>query len=107
MTVELYHASLNPSGPNYATWREIFDADRVPLKSAQPVKAELQGEGHDKEVYLLDLAAMTIPQRARLLDKVAKKFGVPIYEVEAEIAKKGFPIRSADVIVSFDVRAFV
>lgn len=105
MTVELYSAILNPRGPNYQSWHEILGFDRVPLKSARSVKANL-GEEKDVEAYLLDLAALTLPQRARLLAIVAKRFGAPIYEVEAEINKAGFPIRAVDVIVSFDMRAF-
>jgi hypothetical protein len=106
MTVELYSAILNSSGPNYQSWHDVLGSDRVPLKSSASVKAEL-GPEKDVEVYFLDLAALTIPQRARLLDTVARKLKAPIYEVEAEIAKAGFPIRAVDVIVSFDVRAFV
>ncbi len=106
MSVELWHAILNPNGPKYATWFEIFGSGRVPLKSSKSVTATLEGEG-SVEVYLLDLSALSLGQKARLYSAVAVKFGVPIYEVEAEIAKNGFPIRAADVIVSFDMRAFV
>jgi hypothetical protein len=97
---------LNPSGPNYEAWTKVFDGSRVPLKSSASVKADLGAE-KDVEVYLLDLSAMPLGVRARLVTAVAAKFGVPVYEVEAEIKKVGFPIRAADVIVSFDVRAFV
>lgn len=106
MTVELYSAILRPGGPNYASWREILGTEKVPLKSAAPVKAEL-GPERNIEVYLLDLAALTLPQRAALLARLAKKFDAPIYEIEKEIEAKGFPIRAADVIVSFSTRAFV
>jgi hypothetical protein len=105
MSTELWQASLNPAGPNYQTWLEIFGSNQVPLKNPRDVKATLEGEGQ-ADVYLLDIEALTLPQRARLWSKVAAKFGVPIYEVQAEVKKKGFPIRAADVIVSFDVRAF-
>ena len=106
MSTELWQAILNPQGPNYQTWLEIFGTNQVPLKNPAEVKAQLHGEGQ-ADVYILDIEALTLPQRARLWSKVAKKFNAPIYEVQAEIAKKGFPIRAADVIVSFDMRAFV
>lgn len=106
MSVELWKAILDPSGPNYVTWREIFGDERVPLKNPREVKATLEGEGQT-EVYLLDIPALTLPQRARLLYAVAKKFHATTYEVEAEINRVGFPIRAADVIVSYDMRAFV
>lgn len=106
MTVELYSAILNPRGPNYQTWHDIFGSDRVPLKSPHSGLTQL-GPEKDVEVYLLDLRALTLGQRARLLNSIAQRFRTPVYEVEAEIARSGFPIRAADVIVSFDARAFV
>ena len=106
MSNELWSAILNPHGPNYQTWRDVLGSDRVPLKSCAPVPAELGTEPH-VEVYLLDLAALTLPQRARLLGFIAQKFGVPVYEAEATIAKTGFPIRAADVIVAISLRAVI
>lgn len=107
VSVELWSAILNPSGPNYHTWLDTLGGNRVPLKSSASIKADLGGKEKDVEVYLLNLAALTLDQRARLLGRMAKTFGVPIYEVEAELNRSGFPIRAADVIVSFDMRAFV
>lgn len=83
---ELYSSSLNPSGPNYEAWQRIFGENQVPLKSAHSQKATL-GEHKDVEVYLLNLDAMTLGQRARLLGFIAQKFGVPIYKVQAQVAK--------------------
>ena len=106
MRVELWRAILNPSGPHYAEWHQIFGELAVPLKSSTPSLANL-GEENNIEVYLLDLAAMTLQQRSRLLSVIAQKFAVSVNEVEQEINRNGFPIRGADVIVSYDTRAFV
>lgn len=107
MTRQLFiSAILNPSSPNYQSWHAIFGESLVPLKSPTSVRAELGAE-KDVEVYLLNLAAMTLRVRARLLHALAQKFGVPVYEVEADIAKNGMPIRAADVIVSVSLRAFI
>jgi hypothetical protein len=106
MTVELWQAILKPGGPHYAEWFEIFGESRVPLESCKPQMATL-GDEKNIEVYKLNLSAMTLEQRARLLGSISKRFQVPIYELEAEIAKVGFPIRAADLIVSYDMRAFV
>jgi hypothetical protein len=105
MTVELWRAILNPSGPNYDRLKDIFPS-RVPLKSSQTVKAQL-GEEKDVSVYLLNFDAMTLGQRARLFGLIAAGTGVPVSVIEEIAAKDGFPIREADVIVSFDMRAFV
>jgi len=102
----LWSAILHPCGPRYETWKKVFGSDQVLLQSARTVKAEL-GDEKDVEVYMLNLAAMTLQQRARLLGLIARNFGVPIYEVERQIAEKGFPIRAEDVIVSFSMRAFI
>ena len=103
---ELWHAFLHPDGPNYEHWHKVLGMTRVPLTSSKPIKAEL-GPEKDVEVYLLDLKAMTLRQRSNLLGFFAQKFGVPVYEVEAQFQKDGCPIRAADVIVSHDMRAFV
>jgi len=109
---ELWSAILNPRGPNYANWLEILGNTRVPLRSPTSVKAELGGDDRfhsekDVECYLLNVGALTLSQRARLVGFLAKKFGTPIYEIEAEINRVGFPIRAADVLVAIDARAFV
>lgn len=103
---ELYSAILNPSGPNYASWYAIFGDSQVPLKSPTSARAELGAE-KDVEVYLLNLAAMTLRVRARLLGTLAQKCGEPVYKVEQELKQTGLPIRSQDVIVSVSLRAFV
>jgi hypothetical protein len=106
MTVELWHATLNSSGPNYERLKEIFGEGRVPLKSSQSNKAQL-GEEKDVPVYMLDLKALPLNARARLVAMVAKKCDATIAQVEEVMNTQGFPIREADVIVSFDMRAFV
>lgn len=103
---ELYSAILNPRGPNYQTWHELLGSEKVPLKSCASFTADLGAE-KNVELYLLDLRALTLGQRARLLNSVAQKFRQPLYEVEAEIARSGFPIRAADVIVSISMRAVI
>jgi len=69
-------------------------------------KAQL-GPEKDVPVYMLDFRAMPIGQRARLFGLIAAENRVPVYEVERTAANEGFPIREADVIVSYDMRAFV
>jgi hypothetical protein len=105
MTQELWHATLNPSGPNYERLKDIFPS-RVPLQSSKPRKATL-GEEKDVTVYLVDFQAMPLNQRARLFGMIAQKFGVTVNEVAATAVREGFPIREADLIVSYDMRAFV
>jgi len=41
MSTELWQAILNPQGPNYQTWLEIFGTNQVPLKNPAEVKAQL------------------------------------------------------------------
>ena len=104
MRTELFRATLNPEGPNYETWRQIFHRD-VPLQSPVPVMATL-GENERVEVYLLQLQALTLGQRSKLLTIVAQKFGVPVYEVEKQFRTRGFPIRATDVHIAVYERAF-
>lgn len=103
---ELFSAILKPSTPNFDVWVKVFGSTEVPLQSPVATRADI-GREKDVPVYLLNLAAMTLKQRANLLGFVSRKFGVPIYELEKEIAEHGFPIRESDVIVSISARAFL
>jgi hypothetical protein len=103
---ELFSAILNPRGPNYETWQKVLGSETVPLQSPHSVRADI-GEEKNVEVYLLNLAAMPLNQRAAVLGFISRSFGVPVFKVEQEIAERGFPIRAADVIVSISMRAIV
>lgn len=105
MSTELWSAILNPRGPNFERLKDVFP-DRVPLKSSQSIKATL-GPEKDVPVYMLDLKALPLNRRAALFSLIARTFGVSIVEVEKTLERDGFPIREADVIVSYDMRAFV
>ncbi|HEV2464252.1 MAG TPA: hypothetical protein VGT04_10625 [Acidobacteriaceae bacterium] len=106
MSAELWHAILNPRGPNYERLKAIFPENRVPLQSPGSIKADLGAE-KEVEVYMLNLSALPLKQRARLMFMVAQNSGVSVAVVEEVACEQGFPIRAADVIVSFDLRAFV
>jgi hypothetical protein len=93
-----FHAILDPRGPNYAEWSRIFGNGTVPLASPELSYADLDDE-KNIPVYRLNLRAMPLIQRARLLGFFANKLGVPIFEVQRVTEKYGFPIRAADVIL--------
>jgi hypothetical protein len=103
---ELYCAILRPSSPNFEQWNQLLGSHRVPLESPHP-KLVTIGEEKDVEVYFLNLKAMTLRQRANLLGHLARKFGSTIDEVEEQLRTVGMPIRASDVIVSYNMRAFV
>lgn len=104
----LWWAHLNPRSARYATWREILGSDDVPLKKPSAVRCDL---GHPVaetvDCYELDLAVMTEEQKGRLVDWCAAKFGASAAEIRAEIERSGYPIREADVMVAFSMRAFM
>jgi len=104
--MKLWEALLNQASPRYLDWRVILDGDDVPLKSPIPRQAQLEGDGND-EVYILDLDRLTGEQFERLVFLVARKFNAPHAQVWQAIKAEGFPIRSSDVIVAFDLRAFI
>jgi hypothetical protein len=101
-----WSATLNPCGPNYEHWHHVLCSDSVPLTSSASVRANLGDKERDVEVYMLNLRALTLKQRARLVSFVAQRFNARIDQVEEEVDRAGFPIRAEDVIVHFDMRAF-
>lgn len=57
MSAELWHAILNPRGPNYERLKDIFPENRVPLQSPGSIKADLGAE-KEVEVYMLNLSVV-------------------------------------------------
>jgi hypothetical protein len=102
----LWAAHLNPNSPRYETWARILAGDEVPLVKPVASRANL-GDEKNVEVYVLDIQRLTADQRDRLVQWVAEKFGVPPAAVNEQLESVGFPIREADVIVAFSMRAFL
>lgn len=104
--MKLWEASLNKQSPRYADWLHILGTDRVTLLSPKTAKTQLGEEAC--EVYLLDWQDMDEEQSRRLLDFLAKKFGVEASAIEKDLDATGhFPIREADVTIFYSMRAFL
>jgi hypothetical protein len=80
-----WSATLNPCGPNYEHWHHVLCSDSVPLTSSASVRANLGEKERDVEVYMLNLRALTLKQRARLVSSVAQRFNARIDQVEEEV----------------------
>jgi hypothetical protein len=105
MTRKLWTATLVPSSPRYQDWRGILGSDEVPLLNGKPFSTQL---GDDTEtVYKLDLERFTREQAERLAAWIVEHFGCTLRTARGELASRGFPIREADVSVSFSMRAFL
>jgi len=81
-------------------WEEIFGIDEVPITSIIPHSANLPGFDTPQAVYLLDLKAITLEQREKLINAIARKFKIPENEVAQELDKQGVPILASDLLVS-------
>lgn len=104
--MELWEAKLNGSSPRYKDWLSILGAEKVPLLSPQTARALFGAE--TCAVYLLDWQHLDEEASNRLLDFLAKKFNADKSVIEADLNETGhFPIRESDVIVFYDVRAFL
>jgi hypothetical protein len=106
MSNDLWHATLNPSSPRYLSWRKIFPSDDIPIRSPIPVKAKLDGD--PEEIYLLDWIEMGDYESEKLIAFVVEKFQTTRAIAVAQLdSDEFFPIRKADVLVSFSMRAFL
>jgi len=106
MNQKLWRAQLNPKSPRYLEWRKIFESDEIPLVTPSAFDAQLGNE--TDSIHLLDWFEIVSETSDRMLEYFAAKFGTTIEEVEKEFDETGhIPIRASDVIVSYDVRAFI
>jgi hypothetical protein len=103
---KLWEATLNDKSPRYADWLAILGSSKVPLKSTTSFECRLGETGRDR-VYALDLADLSVPQHDRLVKFICMKSGLNRPEVLDELIKKGFPIRTSDVVLTFSLRAFL
>jgi len=105
VTRRLWNASLSRTSPRYAHWHKILGSDDVPIQSLKPFPTKLGDE--ETQAYSLALDRLTRDQHARLVDFIVDRFGMKGREAVQVLESDGFPIREADVIVSFDLRAFL
>ena len=95
-------------GPRRKLWEEIFPGAVVPIKSLFTIKCDLPGHP-GAEAYMLDLAAISADQRAKLIDVLARRFGEDPAWVAAEL-DNGVPILAEGVSVecsAIDLRRLI
>lgn len=84
-------ALLNDEGKK--VWGFVFSDGEAPVKNLVDQTAILEGKG-EEQVYLVDWAALSQDQQSLILNHLGTKFHAPIEEIEAEISKKGLPLRA-------------
>jgi len=106
MARELWWARLGSSSPRYKDWFQILGTDKVPLLHPGDAECNFIGEG---AVYAHRLALDQLDEHQlnRLIAFVAKKFGADEGTVRTEVLRDGFPVRSEDVTIFYDMRAFL
>lgn len=92
-------ATINPKSERAAWWHDVFGGDRAPIKSILPHRANVPGK-KDVLVYEMDIRALAPEIRARLVESLARRFGVNPAFVEADLDNEGCPILAEDVTAS-------
>jgi hypothetical protein len=106
MARELWWARLASSSPRYKDWFQILGTDKVPLLHPGDAECNFIGEGA-VHAHRLALDQLDDQQLNRLFAFVAKKFGADEETVRNEVLRDGFPVRSEDVTIFYDTRAFL
>ena len=107
----VYRTHLREGSPHYEQWRRVLGSDTdIPLVSPLEARADLGLEHTERNVgvYLVDLKRLSPEQFSRLVLEIASKFRVDPSVVEKDLREEvSFPIRSADIFVTLDARAFL
>lgn len=104
-----FSAILHPNSPRYDHWHRVFGGYHVPLKSAEKKTVPAwkpEFEGQKVDVYFLDVDALPLWVKARVIHGAAEELGLPIFKVNAVFGRLGFPILASDVMVSEEARAW-
>jgi hypothetical protein len=83
-----------------AEWKRIFGRPEVPIVSILPRLYDLPGFDEPQVAYDLDLAALTLEQRQKLVSFIAEQFDLETDEVEASLDTHGCPVHACGVFIS-------
>jgi hypothetical protein len=84
-------------------WQAVLGGDRAPIKSILTISVHVPDDNEgtrQADAYFLDLNAITTEQREKLIKSIAKRFVIPVDEVERAIDDQGVPILAEHVSVS-------
>jgi len=98
-------AIINSQSPRAAEWEKVFQTRKVQVKGLLPTTAIVLDE--NKEVYFLDLDALTDDQYERLIFHISEKFNVPVEEVARTLPQIGVPVLYEDLLISCDTPFFL
>lgn len=92
-------ATIREGSPREQNWLEVFGDRTIELQSPLPSPGSAPGI-ESAMFYMLDLEALTMEQRTRLIKHISRRFHVPEREVEQELDRVGCPILDEDVTVT-------
>lgn len=108
--VQLY-AVISQTSPRYEDWLYVLGSDHAPVESsvAKPATALGLSRGYGIRnvalFYKLDITRLTLAQRARLVDRIAEKWGLELDQIERNfLSPYGIPILADDVAIVVDER---
>lgn len=84
-----------------AEWQAVFGTTTVHVQSPIPFEASLPGRPRSL-VYLLDLRLISDDQRRKLVEHLARKFGLAKSFVDAELDAHGVPLLAEDCVATVD-----
>jgi hypothetical protein len=96
---EKYVGFLAPASDRYEAWIEVLGSNEAPLTSPYPMTASAPGIAQGA-FYSLDIAALSVVQRTRLIAYLARRFELPEEEVARDLDTIGCPIVAEHVSVT-------
>lgn len=89
-------AIIRQGSPREQDWLQVLGSRKVELKA--PFPQWKSAPGYPAALfYEIDLGALKPDQRARLIVHIARRFQVPVEEVERDLDAVGCPILAEDV----------
>lgn len=84
-------------------WRRVLGSAEIPLRGPlpEPLPPEEIG-GPIREVYQLDLGALSREQREAVIQYIAEIAGITLADAETGLEREGMPVLAEDLIVTTD-----
>jgi hypothetical protein len=86
------------SGPRGDEWERVCGTRQFPVTTWEPIRANLPGKPNSL-VWMMNLQLMDSDTLAKIVAHLSQKFGIPVQEIEAEMAAHGNPILAEDAFV--------
>lgn len=91
--------SVEPTSPRGRAWQALLGSHTLPVRGLLPEPLVIAPDGKVEDFYALDLDALSLWQRARLVRWVADREQLSLTDAAEQLSRNGFHLLAKDVLI--------